>query len=52
MKRDKANLDIQWQGGSQNAPQDGTPQALMTEILADLEEAITAFAAVETEIGR
>jgi type I restriction enzyme M protein len=52
LKRDKANLDIQWQYDPLNAPHDGTPQALMKEILADLEEAMTEFAAVEIDIGR
>jgi type I restriction enzyme M protein len=52
MKRDKANLDIQWQDESLNAPHNGTPQALMKEILADLEEAMREFAAAESEIRR
>ena len=48
--RDKANLDIQWQDETTNTTQAGTPQSLMKEILADLEEAIREFAAAEREI--
>lgn len=50
--RDKANLDIQWQDETMNATQGGTPQALMREILEDLEEAMREFAAAESEIRR
>jgi type I restriction enzyme M protein len=50
--RDKANLDIQWQQETMNATQDGTPQALMKEILRDLGEAMREFAAAESEIRR
>ncbi len=50
--RDKANLDIQWQQETMNATQDETPQALMKEILRDLEEAMKEFAAAESEIRR
>jgi type I restriction enzyme M protein len=49
--RDKANLDIQWQQEATNATQDETPQALMREILRDLEEAMREFAAAESEIS-
>jgi len=52
MARDKANLDIQWQDETMNATQGGTPQALMKEILEDLEEAMREFAAAESEIRR
>jgi type I restriction enzyme M protein len=48
--RDKANLDIQWQDDTTNPNQGGTPQALMKEILEDLEEAMREFAAAESEI--
>jgi len=47
--RDKASLDIQWQNEATNAVRGGTPQALMREILEDLAEAMTAFAAAEAE---
>ncbi len=50
--RDKANLDLQWQHDTTNAAQGETPQALMKEIVKDLEEAIREFAAVESEIRR
>jgi hypothetical protein len=46
--RNKANLDIQWQ--QTNPIQGETPQALMREILKDLEEAIKEFAAAESEL--
>lgn len=50
--RDKANLDIQWQQEiSTNGVQRDTPQALMKEILKDLEEAMKEFAAVEGELS-
>lgn len=52
MARDKVNLDIQWQRATMNAPQDETPQALMKEILKDLEEAMREFASAESEINR
>lgn len=48
--RDKANLDIQWQQAPLNTTLDETPQALMKEILKDLEEAMREFAAAESEI--
>ncbi|HEY1580447.1 MAG TPA: class I SAM-dependent DNA methyltransferase [Terracidiphilus sp.] len=51
MARDRANLDIQWQQETANAMQSETPQALMKEILRDLEEAMREFAAAEDEIG-
>jgi type I restriction enzyme M protein len=50
--RDKASLDIQWQQEATNATQGETPQALMKEILKDLEEAMREFAAAESEIER
>jgi type I restriction enzyme M protein len=50
--RDKANLDIQWQHETMNAPQGESPQALMKKILEDLEEAMREFAAAEREIRR
>jgi type I restriction enzyme M protein len=50
--RDKANLDLQWQMETANPTQDETPQALMKEILKDLEEAMKEFAAAESEIRR
>src|SRR5262249_51900804 len=45
--RDKANLDLQWTDDVVNGPQNETPQALMKEILKDLEEAMRGFAAAE-----
>jgi type I restriction enzyme M protein len=50
--RDKLNLDIQWQQETTNTPRGETPQALMKEILKDLEEAMREFAAAEDEIQR
>ena len=50
--RDKANLDIQWRLDTTNATPSGTPQALMKEIIEDLEEAMKEFSAAETEIRR
>lgn len=47
--RDNANMDIQWQHKVTNGTH-GTPQALMKEILRDLEEAMREFAAAEKEI--
>jgi type I restriction enzyme M protein len=49
MARDRANLDIQWQQEVVNSPLKETPQALMKEILKDLEEAMLEFAAAESE---
>jgi hypothetical protein len=51
MARDKANLDIQWQPEGMNPTQGETPQAMMKEILKDLEEAMREFAAAESEIS-
>jgi type I restriction enzyme M protein len=48
--RDKANLDIQWQAETVNTPQSSSPQLLMKEILADLEEAMNEFAAAARKI--
>jgi len=50
--RDKASLDFQWQRETTNTTQGETPQALMKEILKDLEEAMREFAAAESEIQR
>lgn len=50
--RDKANLDFQWRQETTSATQGETPQALMKEILKDLEEAMREFAAAESEIQR
>jgi type I restriction enzyme M protein len=52
MARDKANLDIQWQ--SETAVPDGgdSPEVLMQQILTDLEEAMTEFAAAQKAIRR
>lgn len=52
ISREKANLDIQWEEETVNTTLGDTPQALMKEILKDLEEAIKEFAAAEKEIGR
>jgi type I restriction enzyme M protein len=49
--RDKANLDIQWQHET-TITHSRTPQALMKEILEDLEEAMKEFAAAESELRR
>lgn len=49
--REKANLDIQWQQEAADGTQRETPQALMKEIVKDLEEAMKEFAAVEAEIS-
>lgn len=48
--RDKANLDIHWRHESTDAHKRQTPQALMKEILSDLEEAMAKFAVAEKEI--
>jgi type I restriction enzyme M protein len=50
--RDKASLDIQWQQEATDITEGATPQALMKEILRDLEEAMREFAAAESEIRR
>jgi type I restriction enzyme M protein len=49
--RDKANLDIQWLHEA-TADQGEAPQALMKEILKDLEEAMMEFARAESTIRR
>jgi type I restriction enzyme M protein len=49
--RDKASLDIQWQGEATDVIGD-TPQMIMKEILKDLEEAMREFASAESEIRR
>lgn len=50
--RDKAGLDIQWSSNAVDAPPRDTPQALMQEILHNLEEAMKEFADVESDIRR
>jgi len=50
--RDKASLDIQWQQQTDKPSKATSPQALMKEILTDLEEAMKEFAAAEDEIQR
>ncbi len=50
MARDKASLDIQWSHGAMGVTKDDTPQALMRQILTDLEEAMREFAEAECEI--
>jgi type I restriction enzyme M protein len=45
--RDKANLDIHWRGQKEKQTSRSTPQALMKEILTDLEDAMKEFAAAE-----
>jgi type I restriction enzyme M protein len=52
LARDKANLDIHWQYNTGLLPSGGTPQALVKEILEDLDEAMKEFAAAEVEIHR
>jgi type I restriction enzyme M protein len=52
MARDKANLDIQWSHEMANGAEADTPQALMKNILSDLEEAMREFAAAAVEINR
>ena len=49
--REKANLDIQWKDQTMNM-QGPTPQALMKDILEDLEEAMREFAAAEKQMRR
>jgi type I restriction enzyme M protein len=51
ISRDKANIDFQWQPKTA-AVQGETPQALMKEILKDLERAMAEFAEIESEIRR
>ena len=50
LARDRANLDIQWDGEA--VGENETPQVLLKGILTDLEEAMREFAAVESEIRR
>jgi type I restriction enzyme M protein len=52
MARDRANLDVQWGQTTSSTNDSPTPQALMKEILTDLEEAMKEFAAAEAEIRR
>jgi type I restriction enzyme M protein len=49
--RDRANLDIQWLSKVRTNQTRATPQALMQDILKDLQAAIKQFAAAEKEIG-
>src|SRR5207302_10572830 len=49
MKRSKANLDIRW-APEDRAGEPERPRELMRQILADLEEAMTEFAAAESEL--
>lgn len=48
--RGRANLDIQWHDENINTTQGETSQALMKEILNDLEEAMREFSLAENEI--
>jgi type I restriction enzyme M protein len=50
--RDKASLDIQWLHEDASKPNEETPQALIAEILQDLDEAMKEFAAAEAQILR
>jgi type I restriction enzyme M protein len=50
--RDRANLDLQWHQETVSAAHGETHQTLMKEILKDLEEAMTEFAAVESKAER
>lgn len=52
LARDKANLDIQWRNETVELINGSSPQKLMKEILADLEEAMNEFAAAERELQR
>ena len=49
---EKATLDIQWENDAITARERETPQALMKEILGDLEEAVREFSIAEDEIRR
>jgi len=51
LARDKFNLDIQWQHTQGANSRAATPQALMKEIINDLEEAMREFAAAESAIN-
>jgi type I restriction enzyme M protein len=50
--REKASLDIQWLHEDASKPNEETPQALIAEILQDLDEAMKEFAAAEAQIRR
>jgi len=50
--RDKASLDIQWHHEGITTDEGETPQALIKEILGDLEEAMREFSAAEAAIRR
>jgi hypothetical protein len=51
VSRDKANLDFQWQPETSNI-QGKTLQALIKEILKDLETAMAEFATIESDTRR
>jgi type I restriction enzyme M protein len=50
--RDKSNLDFQWQEDVTREQSSETPQALIREILNDLQEAMEEFGAAEAELRR
>jgi type I restriction enzyme M protein len=50
--RDKANLDIQWRHLEQMSDQSSSPDEIMEQILADLQDAMTEFAAVRTDLRK
>jgi type I restriction enzyme M protein len=50
--RDKASLDIHWQEEKTDSTDGESPQALMREILIELEEAMREFASAEIEMQR
>ena|SRR6266480_327218 len=50
--RDKASLDIHWRHKDHSKPHQETPEALLAEILLDLDEARREFAAAEELVRR
>jgi type I restriction enzyme M protein len=50
IKRDKANLNIEWQHDGANQTPNESPQLLLQEIMKDLDEAMRAFSKIEAEI--
>ena len=52
MARNKTSLDLTWRQKRRATPQDATPQSLLQEILRDLEEAMSEFAAAEREVRK
>ena len=50
--RERASLDMQWQNDATGPRESETPQALMKEIVGDLEEAMREFSIAENEIRR